>query len=252
MFRNCFLATSAMIAVVAGLTAARAADLPAAAPVEAPVTVATSGFYIGSRNQVTFVQETDFDLLGGIANVETDYETGFFAAGLIGYDFGTILGGFAGVRVELEGGYGESSVETHTLSALGLSVEVDETDSFGELTTIAGFGNLFLDLNFGDSLLKPFIGGGVGAANVELKKQGISATGVLMDDDDIALAYHGSAGVGIDLGRLGFGGALQGATLEIGYRYMAADDLSFTAREDTESETDLDSHNITFGIRSSF
>ena len=76
--------------------------------------------------------------------------------------------------------------------------------------------------------------------------------GVLIDDDDTVFAYHGSAGVGIDMSRLGFGRVFDGATLEIGYRYMAADELEFEARDGTVSETDLTSHNITIGIRSAF
>jgi opacity protein-like surface antigen len=138
---------------------------------------------------------------------------------------------------------------------------VPSIDSFGDLRSFGAFGSAYLDFNLGTlfgsglSAITPFIGGGIGFAQVELRKQGISAdgVGVVIDDEDSQVAYHLSAGVGISLSGLGFGNALfDRTTLELGYRHLQVQDLEFTARDGTTSETDVTKNLFTVGVRRQF
>jgi opacity protein-like surface antigen len=223
-----------------------AADIPRrnALPAQPIFVQAQGGFYFGNRNSVSMADDTRFNLGGGAARITTQYEPGFSNGFMIGYNFGPTFG-FASPRLELEVGRSQFSVDTHTVNG-GV---IPAIDSFGETKAITGFASAFLDFNLSSgndwlSRVKPFIGAGIGFANVELRKQGISATGVIMKDSDTGMAFHVSAGVGFEV--------FERTTLEIGYRYMQSSDLSFTARDGTKTKTDLKANMITFGLRRQF
>ncbi len=241
--------------LLSGAYSAEAADIPRrGAP--APVFVEpqpVGGFYFATRTGISFVDDTSFALGGGRLRVDTEYETGVRSSFALGYNFGQILGPAISSRIEIEGGYGDFSVDKHRVGG----VTVASVDSFGELTAFSGFASAFLDFDLGAGIgmgaIKPFIGAGVGAANVELKRQGVSATGVVIDDEDTRFAYHLSAGIGIDLAALGLGSRLfSRSVFEVGYRYMHASDLEFTARDGTRSETDFSADMVTVGFRRQF
>jgi opacity protein-like surface antigen len=246
----CFRAATMAWACVVALSA-QASDLPArrspAVPafVEAP---RVGGFYFATRTGVTFPDDTSFALGGGSVVVDTDYEVGVRSSAALGYDFGPVFGPGVGVRLEAEAGYGKFSVDEHRING----VVAPSIGSFGDVTVISGFASAFLDFTFVGAF-RPFVGAGVGAANVELRRQGVSATGVVMDSDDTRVAYHVSAGVGVDLAALGFSSALfNRSVFEVGYRFMHAPDLKFTARDGTRSETDFSADMITVGFRRQF
>ena len=243
------LALMSSLSVLAA--SAEASDLPArrSAPIPAFVEAPrVGGLYLATRTGITFADDTAFAVGGGSAVVATEYEAGIRSSVALGYDFGPMFGSWMGVRVEGEAGYGKLSVDKHRINGF----EAPSIDSFGELTAISGFASAFLDFSFGGAF-RPFIGAGVGAANVELRRQGVSATGVVMDSDDTRVAYHVSAGVGIDLAALGFGSPLfSRSTFEVGYRFMHVPDLEFTARDGTQSSTDFSADMITVGFRRQF
>ncbi len=228
-----------------------AADLPRRTAPLAPAftTLPASGFYIGTRNAFGVADDTNFNVAGGGVRVSNQYEFGFANGLVAGYNFGPVLGGI-GLRGELEIGRSQFSIDTHTVNG----TKIVGTDSFGELRGFTGFANAFLDFNLGrltgaaaDSYLNritPFVGGGVGYSQVELRKMGISTTGVLMKDSDAQFAYNLSAGVGIEL--------FERTTLEFGYRYMAVPELQFTAREGTRTKTELSANLFTVGMRRQF
>jgi opacity protein-like surface antigen len=207
------------------------------------------GFYFGSRNGIAFADDTNFDVGGGAVRVTNQYETGMMNAFMLGYNFGAIADG-VGFRADLEFGRTRASIDTHTVNG----GRIGSIDSFGDVTAYTGFASGFLDFNLGrmssaapDSYMHrvtPYIGGGVGFSQVELGKQGISATGVIMDNDDTKFAFHVSAGVGIEV--------YDRTTLELGYRYMSVPDLEFVARDGTKTNTDFNTSIITLGIRRQF
>lgn len=236
------------------VSVAGAADLTP--PMQPPSVVDNGvGFYIGSLSSVSFLKHTDFDV-GGF-NVDTKYDTGFYSAIRGGYNFGSM--GFVTPRVELEVGYGTASVDEHRVGGIGTFASIN---SYGDANTIQGFVNGYLDIPLapaGDtgmlSVFTPYVGGGVGAMNLKLRKQGVGGVGTLMDDNNTAFAYHLDAGVGINLQSIPmFSGSslFEKTTLDIGYRYTAADNFDFKAIDNSSSSTDFRSNAVTFGLRKQF
>lgn len=229
---------------------ALAADL---LPVEQTVSEpAASGFYFGSLSTVNFLDDTAFGDAG--RSVSTDYDVGFYSAVRAGYNFGSM--GYVSPRLELEVGYGSASVDQHSVSGIG---GVGGIDSFGDARMLGGYVNGYLDIPLASvgltSAITPFVGGGVGFMNLELRKQGVAGVATLMDDDDTNFAYHLDAGVGIKLQEIGLfsnTSLFDSTTLDIGYRFTAADDFEFTARDGTRSSTDFRSNAVTIGLRKQF
>lgn len=224
-------------------SSASAADIVAQ---NEPVVVAEkSGFYLGSISSLTFPDDTSFTSGGN--SFSADYDFGTYSGLRAGYSFGSY--GFVSPRVELEIGYGMADVDQISSRGVGFG-----SDSFGDARAIQGYVNAYLDIPT-TTAFTPYFGGGIGAMNLELRRQGVSATGVIMDDDDTKFAYHLDAGVGIDLNTISFfrdSSLFSNTTFDIGYRYTAADDFDFTARDTTSSSTDFSSHAVVAGFRRQF
>lgn len=234
------------------VSVADAADM--VAPMQPPSAVDNGmSFYIGSLSSVDFLKRTNFDVAG--VNINTKYDTGYYTAIRGGYNFGSM--GYVAPRVEVELGYGSASVDEHRVKGFG---GVGSIDSYGDANTFQGFLNGYLDIPLaqpGDtgflSMFTPYVGGGVGAINLKLRKQGVGGVGTLINDNDTAFAYHLDAGVGINLQSVFSGSSLfEKTTLDVGYRYTAADKFDFTARDGTSSSTGFISNAVTIGVRKQF
>jgi opacity protein-like surface antigen len=249
--RTWMLSTS-FITVLGLAHAAHSADLSAGSAPAVPTeegSTGDAGFYLGTRNTFGTPDDTDFSIGGGGVNISNQYDFGFGNGIIVGYNFSNVLGG-VGLRGELEFSRSQFSIDTHTVAG----TQIDSGDSFGELRAYTGFANLFFDIDLASmsgapsdgflSKVKPFVGGGVGYSNVELRKMGVSAVGVVMDDDDSAFAYNISAGVGVEV--------FEKTTLELGYRYMSVADLEFNSNDGTASQTDYDANLFTVGLRRQF
>lgn len=252
---------ASMIALSAGIFATPwavvAADLPDVrpriAPVTAPPLAPQTGLYFATRSAITVPDATSFSALA-TGRVETEYEIGSMSGGALGYRFAAVM--MFTPRVEVEGSFGRFSVDKQTIGG----IQQDSVDSFGSLQAVTGFVSGYADLNLAQtftgwlSAIRPYIGGGVGAAHVTLRKQGASATGVLIDNSDTQFAYHLSAGIGIELSQFGFvpTSFIRNSTLEIGYRRLHVPELSFTARDGTVEKTDLSANMVTIGFRRPF
>jgi opacity protein-like surface antigen len=232
------------------MSAASAADM--LEPAQSPVVDNGAGFYIGSLSSLSFLDDTSFSS-GGV-NVSTEYDAGYYSAVRAGYNFGAL--GFVSPRLELEVGYGTASVDEHRITGLGGAGSIN---SYGDANTLQGFVNGYLDIPLapaGDtgflSIFTPYVGGGVGAMNLNLRKQGVGGAGTLIDDNDTRFAYHADAGIGINLQNVFSNSMFENSTLDIGYRYTAADDFQFTARDGSSSSTDFSSNAVTVGFRKQF
>lgn len=244
MRRTIHITALAGAAAVSLASAAHAADLSPQVYTAAP---ADNGFYFGTNSAGTIVDRTTFRLNGAV--VRSNYEVDSFFSGRAGYAVGRVYGVLM-PRIEAEVGYGRSAVKNTSVNG----VRYAAVDSLGEARSIQGYGNFFIDLDLGYAV-KPFVGGGVGAADVRLRRQGVSATGSLIDSSDAGLSYHYGAGLGFDLSRMGFplgSSLLKGTVVEVGYRRTETPDLTFTARDGTKSKTDYKSDSVTFGARKAF
>jgi len=101
--------------------------------------------------------------------------------------------------------------------------------------------NLWYDFDIGDSPIKPFIGGGIGAARLDLEYRAAMSTyfggtaTYRLDDGGWGFAYQLGAGLGLELGG--------GMRLTAEYRYFASTDIDV-------GRTDLavESHNVIVGF----
>lgn len=219
-----------------------AATVIAASTILAAGPAAAEGFfddvYVGVKGGVSFFDDTDFDIGGGGTNVENEYENGFTASVVVGKEY-DLTNSPVDLRAEIELNYSAADIDTHTVGGTGVS----SSDSFGDTTTFAGFVNGYVDYEVAPRV-DLFAGGGVGYGNVDFDGHGVTGPGVVMDDDAGAFAYHLDAGVAYDV--------TENVTLEASYRYQSFVGAELTATDGTDSDIDLDSHNLLVGLRYKF
>jgi opacity protein-like surface antigen len=244
---------AAGIAIALVIMPAAAADLPSQRrlpPAPEPAAPPSWGsFYIGTRQGFSFTDSTRFASGAGTTVFDTRYDAGRQLGVVAGYAFAPMFGPVS-PRLELEGSYGNPGVKDHKVNG----VATLGVDSFGELRSYTGLLNGYLDFNLGHTgfgrgnkwlaRLTPFVGAGIGVSQVSLRKQGVSATGVLMDGTDTRMTWQVSAGVSYRI--------WDRTQLEIGYRHMRTEGLEFAARDGTTAKTDLTNNIVTVGVRRSF
>jgi opacity protein-like surface antigen len=144
-----------------------------------------SDFYVGVYGGASFLGDQDLDTdiaLNGLAvesDTQIDYDPGYRVGGFIGYQLNT------NTRLQLDVSYSQSDAK-NTIDAGGTDVEADQ-----ETEILSGTAGLFLDLwpigNF-----VPYIGGGLGIAQVKAK---IDDSGGVGDDEQTVLTAFGEAGL---------------------------------------------------------
>ena len=230
MTTKSLLIAAAALALAWPVLPASAADLynpPPETDYEPPPAAAwaPAPWYVALRGGAAFADDTSFGVLG--TDVNTSYDTGPFVAGAVGYQFNN-----TGLRVEGELGYLENSVDTHDVGGVAFAND----DATGDTSAFFGLASVYYDLPF-NSPIRPFVGGGIGAADVSFENHGTSATGTVLDDSNTAFAWHLTAGVNYDIS--------PNMALEVGYRYMEFDGIDVTATDGTASTIDA-SNNIVF------
>lgn len=130
----------------------------------------------------------------------------------------------------------------------------------GDIETWSLMANLWYDFNLGDSPITPFIGGGIGLAqlNMDYKAQvfapfndgrnplltnltgtaSVSSAIYHVDDDDFAFAYQLGAGLGFSLGN--------GMMLSAQYRYFATGEVQLGTAD--QVNVNLEAHNFLLGL----
>ncbi len=194
-------------------------------------------YYVGFRGGLSFQEDTDFDTLG--LNVANSYDdVGGTISGFAGVNLGPTFG-LPGLRGEIEIGYRENDVEEHTLGGVVFQNDL----SFGSISTTSYLANLYYDFQTG-SIFQPYIMAGGGIADVSFDNHGVTGLGTVLDDSETAYTYQVGAGFSLDLSN--------GLDLEVGYRYSSVVDVELTALDGTTSETDVDDHQILFGLKQRF
>lgn len=149
------------------------------------------------------------------------FDTGYNFSGSVGYNWGQV--GFASLRTEAEVGYFNEDGQCGT--KIGCSVD-----------GIYGLLNAYADFNTGTPFT-PFIGGGVGYANVTAD---INAPGFALQSRDKDFAWDATAGVSYDLTR--------NITLDIAYRYLAIPNVTFNTPFGSVND-DVNNHQVNAGLR---
>lgn len=182
------------------------------------LSTASAQMYISGNLGAVFLEDSDFDADG--LSGEFSFDTGFGATVGLGHEYGN------GLRTEIELGYRSNDFDEVEVDGLG-SGSVD-----GDMTALSGMLNVYYDF-LPKSIFTPFIGGGVGVANVEADADDIGS------EDDNVFAYQAAAG--------GTFAASEKLNIDLQYRYFATDDPEFDGEE-----LEYTTHNIMLGLRYSF
>lgn len=209
------------------------------------VAAAESGPYVGAYGGLNFLNESDLDT--GISGVDADadFETGFALGAVAGYTYDADVGRADGlaIRGELDIGYRQNSLDSVGGSATigGSTLSGSTGDVDGDVSTLSGLANAWVDYKVGR--FTPYIGGGIGLANVSVND--VSILGVdAVDDSDTVFAYQLGGGVAYSL--------TSSASLTLDYRYFATADPEFTDAAGDDFEAEIGSHSILAGVRFGF
>ena len=203
---------------------------------------AEGGMYATGQAGAVFVSDADNTQLP--FSVESSFDTGFDLSASLGYRWDN------GFRLEGEVGYAESDFDNLTITndggvgvALGVgSLNGLSLDSDGDVSVVRFMANGFFDFDTGSGWT-PYIGGGVGIANVSFND--VAVLGVtIVDDDDTVFAYQVGAGLRFELA--------QSVDLSLDYRYFATEDPEFDDVTGFPFESELDSHIVRLGVLITF
>ena len=194
---------------------------PAPAPAPAPTAGEEGGPYGAVYGGASWLEDAhvDSDVLG--EDAELDFDTGWIAGGALGYALG---GETVAPRAEFDFSYRTQDIDS-------LESDGDSANASGDLSAVSGLANLWVDVPVG-ARLKPYAGGGLGAAHVMLDTDGV-------DDNDTVFAWQLGAGVAYQ-----FTPRVE-ATAD--YRWFNTEDPSF--EDDGETELDYGTHNALLGLR---
>ena len=206
------------------------------------------------------------------AKSTSEYETGFKIAGVVGYEFA------GGLRLEGELFFARAEVEKVTYRGVTSRAGTDsapiDVPIRGSAGQFGGFASLWYDVRTGTDWI-PFIGGGLGFVRIDQDDLRYDANHLYhtilartlaglppgprppptlrptdvpeISRTDTVFAYHFGAGIGYRLD--------DNAILQVGYRWQAADDLSFDARNEhgsVEVSSGMRVHFLEIGVRYRF
>lgn len=160
----------------------------------APENFDTSRFYISAFAGATFTRDVDLSgLVGGNPQtVELELDTGFVLGGALGYDYGDIGNG-VGLRAEIELSYSDNDIDQIFFSGNGPAAEINVG---GDFSTTNLFVNALIDLpKFGNEIITPYVGGGIGIAFSDL--DAVYGPGVRLDQSEENFAAQAIIGASI-------------------------------------------------------
>jgi opacity protein-like surface antigen len=182
------------------------------------ISFASAEMYVSGNVGAVWVNDADID--DGYDTGEIEFDTGFGMNAALGSSYGN------GLRAEVEFAYQKSDMDKVSVDGYYGSASID-----GDITAIALMVNAFYDF-MPNEKFTPFIGAGIGYANLE------GDDGYDSEDDNV-FAYQAAAGVAFTLN--------QQLKFDLQYRFFATEDPSF-GNLDAEYST----HNMMAGLRYSF
>ena len=189
----------------------------------------------GFPEQVDVDGEAEAPLVGALGfDGDLELDDAYVLGGALGYG---LAFGPGGGRLRLEANVSWRENDVDELEVEGFDVEGD-----GEAGAVVGLANVYYDLDLGIPL-RPYVGGGIGAARVNVDAD---AGGLLdVDDEGWAFAWDLAAGLGYEVA--------DGLELTGGYRYLRIEGTDFDV--DGGGELDVDnyaSHEVLLGLRYTF
>jgi opacity protein-like surface antigen len=148
-------------------------------------------------------------------------------SGALGLDFGIL-------RIEGEAFYNEYNLDTIEFASV-------DADADGAFKTLAGMGNVFVDLPLG--VVTPFFGAGIGYADVKADDFQVDDV-PLVDDSDKVMAWQLRAGMAFSIFPM--------TDMTVGYRYFVTEDLEMRNSLGDVDVEKLTSHTFELGLRLTF
>ena len=189
---------------------------------------ADKGMYVSGNLGLSIADDTDLSVFG-IEFATISFDPGFTIGGAIGYDYGNI-------RVEGEIAYHFWDMDEGTVGPIAPGCPCTGPID-GDASALSFMLNGYYDFQITNSSLAPYLGGGIGGANIN------GDITVLGDDSDIVFAYQLMAGIGFEIN--------PSTTLTLGYRYFATTDPEIEIFG-APVEFTVSSHDFSLGARFMF
>lgn len=208
---------------------------------------AGQGWYVAGNVGAAFVNDsssTATDSVGNSISFDTEFDPGFVVSGAAGY-------GWNNLRAEGEISYRKNDVDSLTVTNVTLAGvgSFNTAASFsggGDVSALGIMANVWYDFPTGGKLV-PFVGGGIGVAEVSLNDVTGNVAGVdalLADDSDWVFAYQIGAGIGYAFN--------PNLTLTLDYRLFGTADPEFKDPTGVPFDGEYLSHNVHAGLRYQF
>jgi opacity protein-like surface antigen len=176
---------------------------------------AADGFYVEVEPGFSMLADADltvtadFPFEGGGASGDIESEPTWVVGGSLGYRW-------RGLRVELHASYRKPGFDEVTLRDPNLPGGGGDIGDDGDLQAFVGLFNVFYGFPLGR--FEPFVGGGLGFANLDL--EGDYGANILdVDEDSTEFAWSVSGGVAYSL--------MEHVDVSLGYRYLGMTDPEF-------------------------
>jgi outer membrane autotransporter protein len=219
------------------------ASVMIAAAWSCPAAAAGDGWYIGAQAGASFLEDAENS--GSGSDITSTTKDGYSVAGAAGYRFGN------GLRADAELGYSRQGFDRLQIRAdggLGAAFGVGSlngatVNATGHISALSLLANLWYDLDLGCAV-KPYAGGGVGAARISATDVAVSGV-TIVNGSDTVFAFQLGAGIGYEV--------LPAAIVSLDYRYFRAVDPTFKDQVlGTSFRSEYRAHDIRLGVRYQF
>ena len=179
--------------------------------------------YVTPQIGTCFLSDATLSEQGVSDTAEIEFDTGFVLGAAAGYDLGMF-------RVEGEIGYRMNDIDS--FSALGVSIS-----GSGEIDTLSFLVNGLVDFE-NKTAFTPYVGVGIGIANIEANDVSVGGSNI-GSEDDMVFDYQLLVGTTYAINKT--------MAFDLSYRYFATQDPEFGI-----DEAEYGSHNILMGLRFGF
>jgi opacity protein-like surface antigen len=206
------------------------------APGEKSLTASDGWYFSGSAGMSFLEEQTNRSHSGSVDFDTSGANPGFDVTGALGKNLGD------GFRAEGELGYRQIELGHATVYAPG-GTGIASGSTSGNSHAVSFMGNGYYDFKQLGGPVVPYVGAGIGMADVSM--DGVSVNGSpAVNDSDLVFAYQAMAGVGYQL--------TPTDTIYTGYRYFATAEPGFTDSAGDHFHSEFESHNLEIGYRLSF
>jgi len=189
-----------------------------------------SGLYVKGAGVLNYARDHDFSTVSG--GIESELDAGGGVSAAIGYDYGQ-------VRAETEIAYRTNDVDSHNLAGTGPLASPN-----GDVQSLAFMVNGYYDFDL-NAPLTPYVGSGVGIANVDFQDYGAGTTAA-MSGDETVFAYQAIVGLEYEF--------VDHLSALAEYRYFATSDVDVEATlgSNRNSDTSYANHSVLLGLKYAF